>query len=388
MKLINNLIKCPPNYRFNTINNYFPIVKSLFEKVLYNIDLTSYKKEIHDYNHATISNSSKLNQINDIKTYLKSTNNTVYKPFTDCIFISTRLMHSIVTKHTILEKVIGIYNTNRVNMWIYNENSIDCFNDRVDISIKMTKILTFLELLNLENYEIDIYYAPVDIPKIFPKSKKFTPDNINSGGTIHYLNNVHIVLFRKEESDKVLLHELVHCLKLDFSMSETYWENKSLINREILNSFNISQNEKYINLFEALTDSIAIIFNSIFNCILTKSNINDYFYTELLYGRTVANNILIHAGYKDIEDFLTNKSTKELKQSTSVLAYYILKCSLLNNSDTILIDFFPKFYIEWTIDDIYRLYSLTKKDIHLIVNLLKNIDSKSLRMTYNSLKYE
>jgi hypothetical protein len=252
----------------------------------------------------------------------------------------------------------------------------------------MTKILAFLELLNLENQEIEIYYAPVDIPKTFPKSQKFKPDNINSGGTIHHLNKVHIVLFRKEESDKVLIHELVHCLKLDFAMSEVYWNHKLVINNEILNIFNVSENEEYINLFEALTDSIAIIFNSMFNSILTKSNINDYFYTELLYTSTVACNILMHAGYKNVEDFLTNKSSRKLQQSTSVLSYYILKFSLLNNSDILLTDFFPKFYIEWTLDDIYRLYNLTKKDIYMIANILKGIDSKSLRMTYNSLKYE
>ena len=38
-----------------------------------------------------------------------------------------------------------------------------------------------------------------------------------------------------------------------------------LTNKTIINETNINSDPKYINFFEAYTDSIAIIFNSIFN---------------------------------------------------------------------------------------------------------------------------
>ena len=69
------------------------------------------------------------------------------------------------------------------------------------------------------------------------------------------------------------------------------------INSWVISDFNINPSAQYINLFEALTDTLAISFNSMSNCIITKSNINDYFYTELIYSRTIANHVLKHAGF-------------------------------------------------------------------------------------------
>ena len=172
---------------------------------------------------------------------------------------------------------------------------------------------------NIENNHVKIYFAPVDIPKIFPNSEVFSPDCINSGGTIHEGNKAHIILFRKEESDKVLVHELIHYLKLDFSMSNVYWGNINGINNRVVSEFNVTPSHQYINLFEALTDTLAIVFNSMCNCIITKSDINDYFYTELIYSRTIAGNILKHSGFRNVSDLMDTNKTNKLKQSTSVL---------------------------------------------------------------------
>ena len=202
----------------------------------------------------------------------------------------------------------------------------------------------------------------MDIPKIFPNSEIFSPDSINSGGTTHGANETYIILFRKEESDKVLVHELIHYLKLDFSMSNVYWRNINGINNRVISEFNVSPSYQYINLFEALTDTLAIAFNSICNCIITKSDINDYFYTELIYSRTIAGNVLKHAGFRNISDLMDTSQVNELKQSTSVLAYYILKCSLLNNTDIVLSKYCPKFWTTWSLRDIDQFYQLTKKD--------------------------
>tara|TARA_B100001758_G_scaffold238578_1_gene241928 strand:- start:3507 stop:4331 length:825 start_codon:yes stop_codon:yes gene_type:complete len=274
-------------------------------------------------------------------------------------------------------------------MRLYKDSSIqECFNQRIEIANKMTKIFTLLELLGIKNETIHIYYAPVDIPKTLPDDNHFGIDTINSGGTIHDNLKSYIVLFRKEESDKVLIHELVHYLRLDFSMSEIYWDNTFMISKSVIDEFNVNHDYSKINLFEALTDCLGIIFNSIFNCILTKSNINDYIYTEYVYCLSTAHKIIRHSGFKNIHEFMDKNNKSVLIQSTSVLSYYILKCSLMNNTNTVFDEYFPKFSQDWSLRDIDDFYGLAKKDLSLIKKIISNSTiNNSLRMTYIDLKY-
>ena len=99
---------------------------------------------------------------------------------------------------------------------------------------------------------------------------------------------------------------------------------------------------KYVNLFEAYTDSIAIIFNSILNCILLNENINNYFQMELNFIESQMNNILNFFQFKSPAELLDKKSNKLINQNTSVLSYYILKYFLIISSDLLLTEYFPK----------------------------------------------
>jgi hypothetical protein len=390
MKLKHKLLSCPSNLKFNKINSYYNRLCPIFEKVLFSLNLTSTERVSVDVTrHVTNNEDNQKWQMNKIINELIKNKIDIYKPFTSCRFISTNMMYNILTKHTSIYDVFGTYNTNKVTIRVFDNKDIYCsFKNRLDLANKMTKIFSLLELFNIKNNHVKIYFAPVDIPKIFPNSEIFSPDSINSGGTTHGANETYIILFRKEESDKVLVHELIHYLKLDFSMSNVYWRNINGINNRVISEFNVSPSYQYINLFEALTDTLAIAFNSICNCIITKSDINDYFYTELIYSRTIAGNVLKHAGFRNISDLMDTSQVNELKQSTSVLAYYILKCSLLNNTDIVLSKYCPKFWTTWSLRDIDQFYQLTKKDLNTINNVPFKLNSfNSLRMTYNDILY-
>tara|TARA_B100000497_G_C7667623_1_gene402624 strand:- start:1501 stop:1758 length:258 start_codon:yes stop_codon:yes gene_type:complete len=77
-----------------------------------------------------------------------------------------------------------------------------------------------------------------------------------------------------------------------------------------------------------------------------------------------------------------------LIQSTSVLSYYILKCSLMNNTNIVFDEYFPKYSDTWSIKDIDDFYGLVKKDLGLIKKIISNsTTNNSLRMTYIDLKY-
>lgn len=392
MKLNHKLLSCPSNIKFNKINSYYNRLLPIFEKVLFTLNLTSTEKVsvlTSRSVHVTINEDNQKWQMNKIINELIKNKIDIYKPFTSCRFISTNMMYNILTKHTSIYDVFGTYNTNKVTIRVFDNKDIYCsFKNRLDLANKMTKIFSLLELFNIKNKHVNIYFAPVDFPKIFPKSQNFSTDSVNSGGTTHEGNDIYILLFRKEESDKVLVHELIHYLKLDFSMSSVYSANINNISSLVISEFNVSPSHQYINLFEALTDTLAIAFNSMCNCIITKSDINDYFYTELIYSRIIAGNILKHAGFNNVSDLMDTNQVNTLKQSTSVLAYYILKCSLLNNTDIVLTKYFPKYSTDWTLRDIYEFYEFTKKDLYTINNIPFKLNIfKSLRMTYNDILY-
>ena len=88
-----------------------------------------------------------------------------------------------------------------------------------------------------------------------------------------------IVVFRKEESMKVLLHEIVHYVNLDFVHSSQA-EIKKLVYRD----FSIEINNRFVNLFEAYTDFTAI-YNSVFNSILVDKNVYAIINDEIVYQK-------------------------------------------------------------------------------------------------------
>ena len=105
-----------------------------------------------------------------------------------------------------------------------------------------------------------------------------------------------MTVFRDKEADKVMLHELVHYLKLDFAMRDN-----SEIDKMVLEDFNINKDDRFVNLFEAFTDFIAIIFNSIINCIFVKGNLNDYIQLEIDHVENQMNKVLLHSGIKNVK---------------------------------------------------------------------------------------
>ena len=117
-----------------------------------------------------------------------------------------------------------------------------------------------------------------------------------------------------------------------------------------------------------------------------KKNVNDYFYTELLYVSSMAFRILLHAGFKNVEEITDDASNTILVQKTSVFSYYILKYGLLANIDTILDMFFPIYSDEWTEKKILEIVDLGLTNIRSIKNY-NLLQLNSLRMTYNSIIY-
>ena len=219
---------------------------------------------------------------------------------------------------------------------------------------------------------IKVYYIPTRYKKYLDNSHKITNINVNSGFT-GYNYGKYIVIFRKEENQKVLLHELIHYLEIDFCKF-----NLTLIHNNLIKDFSIKTSDRFINLFEAYTDFIAIIYNSIINSIIYKVPIIYILEKEKQYQSDRTAMILNKVKMTHILKS-KNKTKKKLNQETNVLSYYFLKSVLMDD----YIQTINLFKLEenWNNDRInlfYQyIYSLLLKKEYLKFD----INNNSLRMT-------
>jgi hypothetical protein len=221
---------------------------------------------------------------------------------------------------------LTIYNQyiNNITMWLYILNKHS--------SKKCSKNLT-------------IYIYLTDMTKILPpNSTNYILDEINVNTafttTCPSSNEIsEIVIFRREEWFKVLIHETFHNFGLDFSDM-----NNTEVSNCILNIFKVKSK---VNLYECYTEFWAEIMNSLFGV-----------FVSLKYPLENNVDLFILSAYKRIEierkysffqmikilDFMKlkyndlysdkNKSIQlrlnNYKEETNVLSYYILKTVLFN----------------------------------------------------------
>lgn len=207
------------------------------------------------------------------------------------------------------------------------------------------KIFMWIYLLNLYSStkcskKIDIYLYMTPFEKRMPHNQSVIigPEHINTAFTTSCMPKTEIIIYRKEEWFKVLLHETFHSFGLDFSHL-----NNQEINKQIKTLFPIRS--RWVRVFEAYCETWARILNCTFICfdVKYKNNI-DKFVTNVqscinieanfsLYQMTKILNFM-GLRYKDlIGDSDYNKEARQLlyKENTSVLSYYIITALLLQN---------------------------------------------------------
>ena len=147
------------------------------------------------------------------------------------------------------------------------------------------------------------------------KCGRLEPVNINSGSTLpgEYIN-----LWRHEEIYKVLIHELVHTLDLDF-------RDMTVIQPYIRLNYNISSDSPVL-IWESYTEFIAIIIHSMYFSKSFESFIT-ILSIELEFSLFQTAKILHNFGCNNLSD-LQNKSC-EVSYDTDVLSYFYIKTALL-----------------------------------------------------------
>ena len=255
----------------------------------------------------------------------------------------------LVRKHigeltmTEITYTFSLYNRNiKINFILEEDNielKIETFNRYVDMIWIWLYILNQYASKTCANTLV-IYLYFTSLEKTLPRTNIYTLDeiNVNTAFTTTCPKDSEIVIFRKEEWFKVLIHETFHNFSLDFSDM-----NNNEANNYILNIFKVKSD---VNLYEAYTEFWAEIINALFCSFFSlnnKNNIKEFlsiFEIYINFERTYSFFQLIKTldfmglTYKDLYSNTEHSIILRdnlYKERTNVLSYYIIKTILINN---------------------------------------------------------
>ena len=184
-----------------------------------------------------------------------------------------------------------------------------------------------------KNLTIFIYMT--SLKKELPKTNAHILDqtNVNTAFTRTCLTTSEIVIFRKEEWFKVLIHESFHNFGLDFADM-----NNTECHAKILRMFKVSSE---VNLFEAYTEFWAEIINAClcsFLILQNKNDVNEFlsnadffinFERTYSFFQLVKTLDFMGGTYTDL--YSSSLRNSKYKEKSNILAYYVIKTILIHN---------------------------------------------------------
>jgi hypothetical protein len=231
---------------------------------------------------------------------------------------------------------------------------------------------------------LDIFIYMTSREKMLPLSNVSILDemHVNTAFSYSCRKKSEIVVFRKEEWFKTLIHECFHVFGLEFSNTSIPY------NKEILSVFPIPVPVEQINYFETYAEIWARILNICFCSIFDGrgnmyslatflQHFNIMIHFEQIYSCFQMVKVLDFMGltYKDLYS-LDKKSVLArdilYKENTSVFSYHVLTCILLQNYGE---------FMNWCNTHNFSLFhfEITRKNIKEFTDLIrKNYKSKTL----------
>jgi hypothetical protein len=305
------------------------LYKEIIESHNYLIDLKRVKKE--NFYNISIKKITNVSQISRPKNFNSNSFPEDIRNHIDQLSLSEisytfSLFDRKITLHFIVEEA---------NV----EHKLDVYNRYVDAIILWFYILNeYGSKKCSSSFTVFLYFTSLE--KKLPESNIdiLNQIHVNTAFTTTCPKDSEIVIFRKEEWFKVLIHESFHNFALDFSDMDT-----SECTRDILSIFPVNSE---VNLFESYTEFWAEIMNALFCSFFNlknKSSIEEFhsnFDFFINFERTYSFFQLVKTldfmglNYKNIYS-KTNQSEilrKTLyKEKSNVLAYYVIKTILINN---------------------------------------------------------
>lgn len=174
----------------------------------------------------------------------------------------------------------------------------------------LINIINFIYSISETRNPINIYLILTQLTKNINNNETISPKHINSGYSD--INKKIIVIWREEEFEKVIFHELHHIMKLDHS-NITYNVNIPFKIKGIL------------RYFEAITDYYAILYNTIYISLYTNKSIDKIFNIEYNFMKNQAN---VMNNFLNLNNWNNNIV---IKQNSSAFEYYIVKYIIFKN---------------------------------------------------------
>lgn len=283
---------------------------SLFKKYKYilqsnNILLLSIKKERQNIIRF-IRSSKKINiTITKLDNTIHEYNNR-FKKYADAYFVDRM---NVLNSMNSLDAMYMIQWDN--NMIMIKTTTYDFSNIRKRLKLMILMIEYIKNKANNHTKPINIYMVLTKLNKLFPEDNFMDVKNANSGYT-DFSKNI-IFIWRHEEFEKVLFHELIHLFNLD-TRHHSY--------------------DKYIDIdgddmiCESITDFWGIFYHTIYISLISRVQIKLLLELELGFIRNQA--MVLNTIY-GLDDW-NKKPNNVIQQNTSAFSYYIIKYLLFEYS--------------------------------------------------------
>lgn len=291
--------------------------------------------------------------------------------------------------------LIGVREYN-IHIGLINEN---------DKIAKQNALLIYMWLCFVDKFidsncskKMDIYIYKTQLKKHLPDNSNKSVnlniilgvENVNTAFTTSCKNNTEIHLFREEEWFKVLIHESMHCLGLDFSEMK----GDKTYNNLLKQIFCIKTD---FLLYEAYCEFYAEIISTMFYTIPYWSNFKKQIEIEQKFSVLQSCKILdfMNISYFELSCNSGNNTVKDkYKENSAIFSYYIIKSILI-----VFIDEFEEWIMLHNINplkfnktqntivsfcDFIKTYYLNNK----YLNLIKSTEKKIKTANKNTAKYK
>jgi hypothetical protein len=329
---------------FNKVNilnklhdNDYPLLYLFFReynKLHNNISVDSYKEFLKwfNLNQHNINYDEILDKIKSNQKLIDLFNQTFQKKK------DREKLHEILHNNPFvgLDTIHYAEITDLQHILIENDDTViniyaDITYDKHKLNNNMKNILDIIAIMYKINKEIiKSKQNKLYLNILLGKQKKYiyetdtmTPLNINSGSS---LRGSFVNIWREEELEKVLIHEIQHFYNCDFHVLDNgYNELSSFIKQ----TFSINGDDK-VN--ESINEVMAIIIHMIYQSIKLNIDLTIIYSYEMYFTMIQIAKIIVYYdgdSYNDL--FKKNINSITFKQTTSVLSYYVIKGLLLFN---------------------------------------------------------
>jgi hypothetical protein len=225
------------------------------------------------------------------------------KKLADTKWVDKDMLHNLETLHS-NKKICWMYRKIKHTIYIKStQNKFDNFKDRLSILINCLNFIYDKKPIK-EDRPLNMYLILTPLKKV-ANNIIIGPKNINSGYTDFISKE--ILIWREEEFEKVIFHEMVHYMDLDV-------RNMAFSDNEL--PHDIEGPKSY---YEAFTDVWGVTYYLIYISIVTNKSVNSLFEMEYQFMKNQAHYFNDFFGLKNWD------TKKEIKQYSPAFTYFIIK---------------------------------------------------------------